>query len=400
MLAEDTGGGLDSPDALIEDTVLAELIKERMRYANEYGDNAELPNNMLDTQLKNIYLGNGILDRIAPVEHIDIPEDPEIDHIIDEANLSPESIFSGGPRKKKPAPEKDSLAAKVEDTEAAEKKAAAKKKREDKIRETVVDMLLKQGNELTDEQKALTKADPEKPMEALTDIVNWDKRVDKDLRKDQIKRDKPYLKKVALARKVIAYADDPEQFGKTWYKDHPVYAKRRLPDGTIEKKEIIYNDDNPDPDLEGIDLVRYADAMNEKFPPNKDGFIEYDYGPPTKSGDTAHPADILKAAARGKEFTEPAKLEFPEIHESNIDPKKNRLGMVRRMLFGELSNDELAYLMDLIGQDQQFMKGGYVDNKAFRFLQKRYGPNHPVLSDKRFKKQFVGKLATTVRRVI
>jgi hypothetical protein len=396
-LLQDTGSGLERPDALFDDTVLGELIKERMRYAQEFGDNPDLPNNMLDTQLKNLYLGNGILERIAPTEHIDIPEDPEVDRIVDEANLIDTSIFSGGPRKKPP---KDKFDKKLEDTAKAEKKAALTKKREAKIREAVVDLLLKQGNELTDEQKALTKADPDKPMEALTDIVQWDKRVDKDIRKDQSERDKPFKKKDALARKVIAYADDPENFAKTWYKDNPVYAKRRLSDGTIEKKEILYDEDNPDPDLVGVDLVKYADAMNKKFNTTGEGFIEYDYGPPTKSGDSTHPEDILKAAATGKEFTEPEKLEFPELTTPDIDPTRNRLGMVRRMLFGELTDEELEYLMELIGQEQQFAGGGYVDNKAFRYLQKLYGPNHPVLSDKRFKKQYVGKLASTIRRVI
>jgi hypothetical protein len=398
------GSGLESPDSLLDETVLAELIKERMRYAQEFGDNPDLPNNMLDTQLKNLYLGDGILDRIAPTEHIDIPEDPEVDRIVDEAHLSPESMFSAGPRKPKVKAEPGSLAAKVEDVEAAEKTAAAKKKKEDKIRDYVVKLLLKQGNELTPEQKELTSADPSNPVAAITDLVNWDQRVNKEISKDQTERDKEdgKRKKDALARKVIAYYDDPEKFEKTWYKDNPVFAKRRLPDGRLEKKEIIFDDENPDPDLEGVDLVKYADAMNRKFPPTGDseGFIEYDYGPPTKSGDTKHPADKLMAAATGKEFTEPEKLEFPELREVNIDPARNRLGMVRRMLFGELGDDELAYLMELMGRDQQFSKGGYVDNKAFRYLQKQYGPNHPVLSDKRFKKQFVGRLATTVRRAV
>jgi hypothetical protein len=392
--------GLQSPDNLIEDTVLAELVKERMRYAQEYGDNPDLPNDMLDTQLKNIYLGDGILNKAAPVEHIDIPEDPEVDRIVDEANLADKSIFSGGPKKK--APPKDKLDTKLEDAEKAEKRAAAKKKKEAKIRDYVVKLLLKQDNELTDEQQAVLGEDPDNPIEGLSDVVKWDARVDKGIRKDQIKRDKEGGKhaKDALARKVIAYADDPEQFEKTWYKDNPVYAKRRLPDGKLEKREIIFDEDNPDPDLEGVDLVKYADAMNEKFPPVSSGFIEYDYGPPTKSGDTKHPADLLRAAATGKEFTHPEKLEFPEVAASGIDPANNRLGMVRRMLFGELSDDELAYLMDLMDKDQQFSSGGYVDNKAFRFLQKQYGTNHPVLSDKRFKKQYVGRLATAIRRAI
>jgi hypothetical protein len=399
-LLEDTGSGLESPNALIDDTVLGELIKERMRYAQEYGDNPDLPNNTLDTELKNLYLGKGILDRIAPVEHLDIPEDPEADRIVDEAFLSSESRFTGGPRKKKPL--KDKLDKSIEDTAKNEKRTAAKKKREDKIRDYVVDLLLKQGNELTPEQQALSKENADNPIAALTDIVNWDSRVDKDIRKDQIKRDKPLNNKDALARKLITYADNPEEFYKTWYKDNPVFAKRRLPDGKLESKEIIYDeDDNPDPDLEGVDLVRYADAMNEKFMhPNADGFIEYDYGMPTKTGDTAYPEDPLKAAATGKPFSEPEKLMFPEIANSEVEPKNNRLGMVRRMLFGELSDDELAYLMDLMGKDQQFAKGGYVDNKAFKYLQRVYGPNHPVLSDKRFKIRHVGKLATTIRRVV
>jgi hypothetical protein len=400
QLIEDTGSGLESPDALIDDTVLGELVKERLRYAQEFGDNPDLPNNMLDTQLKNIYLGKGILERIAPIEHINIPEDPEVDRIVDEAHLSPGSVFSGGQRKKKP-PATDALAKKIADTERAEKKAAAKKKREAKIRDTVVNMLLRQGNELTDAQKALVKDGSDKPMEALTDIVKWDKRVDREIGKDQLQRDKPFRNKDALARKVIAYADDPEGFERTWYKDNPVFAKRRLPDGKIEKKEIIFDEDNPDPDLEGVDLVKYANAMNKKFTkPGENSFIEYDYGPPTKTGDTMHPADLLSAAATGKEFTEPEKLEFPEISESDIEPTRNRLGMVRRMLFGELSDEELAYLMELIDQDQQFSSGGFVDNKAFKYLQRQYGPNHPVLSDKRFKKQYVGKLASTIRRIV
>jgi hypothetical protein len=401
MLAENTGSGLDSPDSLIDDTVLAELIKERMRYAQEFGDNPDLPNDMIDTQLKNIYLGDGILKQMTPTERLNIPEDPEFDRIVDEAHLSPESKFSGGPRKK--APSKDKLTAKIEDAEKAEKKAAAKKKKEDKIRDYVVKLLLKQDNELTPEQKALTSVDPDKPMAALTDLVNWDRRVNKDIRKDQMQRDKEddKHKKDALARKVIAYYDDPEMFEKTWYKDNPVFAKRRLPDGKLEKKEIIFDDENPDPDLEGVELVKYANAMNRKFPPlDTEGFIEYDYGAPTKSGDTKHPADKLRAAVTGKEFTEPEKLEFPELREVNIDPARNRLGMVRRMLFGELSDEELSYLMELIGKDQQFAKGGYVDNKAFKYLQKRYGPNHPVLSDKRFKKQRIGRLTTAIRRAI
>jgi hypothetical protein len=398
MLADELGDRLPSVDNLIDDTVLADLIKERMRYANEFGDNPELPNNMLDTQLKNIYLGNGILGRMQPTEKLNIPEDPEVDNIVDEAHLKPESIFTGGPKKK--APPKDELAAKIEDTEKAEKKAAAKKKKEDKIRDYVVKLLLRQGNELTDEQKAITKADPDKPMDALTDIVKWDQRVKKNIGSDQIKRDKPYHEKDELARKVIAYYDDPEMFEKTWYKDNPVYAKRRTPDGKLEKREIKFDDDNPDPDLIGADLVKYADDMNRKFPPVSDGFIEYDYGPPGKNGDTKHPEDLLKAAATGKGMTEPEKLEFPEITKPDFDPARNRLGMVRRMLFGELGDDELAYLMELIGKDQQFADGGYVDNKAFQYLQMRYGPNHPVLSDKRFKKQYVGRLATTVRRVV
>lgn len=399
-LLEDTGDGLEDPDVLIDDTVLADLIKDRLRMAQEYGDNPDLPNNMLDTQLRNLYLGNGIINRIAPVERIDIPEDPEVDRIVEEANLVDKSIFSGGPRKLNKKP-KDTLDKKWEDAAANEKKAERKAKREAKIRSTVADLLLKQGNELTAEQKVLIEDEPENPADALTDIVKWDKRVDKDIRNDQIKRDKALRKKDILARKVIAYADDPEHFNKTWYHDHPVFAKRRLPDGTIEKREIIYNEDNPDPDLEGVDLVRYADEMNRKFTkPDENSFIEYDYGAPTRSGDTEHPADLLKAAATGKPYTHPDKLEFPELIEPDIDPTRNRLGMVRRMLFGELGDKELEYLMELIGKDQQFVGGGYVDNKAFRFLQKRYGPNHPVLSDKRYKKQFVGKLAASIRRII
>jgi hypothetical protein len=364
---------------------------------------------MVDSQLRNLYTGNGILERIAPVEHIDIPEDPEVDRIVDEAHLSKDSIFSGGPRDK-PPPTPDELAEKeardaekeAKRAEKEEKKREAKAKREEKIRETVAKMLAKQGGELTDEQKSLTpRSVHDNPEEALTDIIKWDKRVNKEIGQEQRKRDKPLKRKDKLARKVIAYHDDPEMFEKTWYKDNPVYAKRRLPDGRLEKKEIIFDEDNPDPDLEGVDLVKYADEMNRKFPPQKtDEFIEYDYGPPTKNGDTAHPPDILSAAATGKEFTEPEKLEFPEVADHGIDPTENRLAMVRKMLFGELSDEELEYLMELIGNEQQFSRGGYVDNKAFRFLQHRYGPNHPVLSDKRYKKQFVGRLATNIRRTI
>jgi hypothetical protein len=70
------------------------------------------------------------------------------------------------------------------------------------------------------------------------------------------------------------------------------------------------------------------------------------------------------------------------------------------MLFGELSDEELSYLMDLMNKDHQFAKGGYVDNKALKYLQRVYGPNHPVISDKRFKIRHVGKLATNIRRVV
>jgi hypothetical protein len=394
-LAEDLGGELERPDTLIDDTVLAELIKERMRYNSEFGDNPEMPDNMLDSQLKDIYLDNGILSSKAPAEELDIPEDPEMDRLIDEANLSPLATFTGERRNKEQP--KDKPDTKIADTEKQEKLA----KKEAKIREIVTNMALRQGNELTPEQLMLAGNEgKDNPIAALTDIKNADINIDKEIYKDQLERDKPLHGQDELARKLIAYYDDPEGFEKTWYKEHPVFEKRRTEDGRLENREIIFDEDNPDPDLEGIELVKYADAMNRKFPPGKGGFIEYDYGPTTKSGDTKHPADPLKAAATGKEMTEPEKLEFPEVIKSDIDPARNRLGMVRRMLFGKLSEEQLEYLMELMEQDQQFADGGFVDNPAFRFLQKRYGPNHPVLSDKRFKKRYVGRLAANIRRVV
>jgi hypothetical protein len=158
---------------------------------------------------------------------------------------------------------------------------------------------------LTPEQKQVIGDDPRSDTDALIDVVKQDKAVDKDIRTDATKRDKQLKRKDKLANKVIAYADDPDNFYKTWYKDHPVFKKFMLPDGTIESKEQFYDEyDNPDPDLEGVDLVKYADEMNKKFaPPGSSGFIEYDWGAPKQNGDTKIPEDILKAAATGKTIT-------------------------------------------------------------------------------------------------
>jgi hypothetical protein len=415
-LIDSLGDGFEKPEAMIDDTVLKKLIRDRLSYGREADDDraskaelreendfakllkdndnsynkviedysdTSLPYNTVDPErlLSGISMGDGIIRSMANEEEVNIPDDPEADRVVDEANLAEGSDILGKPRAK--------LSSEDERIREITRRMALKNKE--------AKQKLKDNNKLLDMQLEGLSFDQAKLVnEDEKDVKQWDARVRKNLSKDSRKRDKDFKLKDLKAKKLIAYADDPDNFHETWYKEHPVHAKRKLPDGTVERREIIFNEDNPDPDLEGVDLVKYADAMNEKFPALSKNpmFSEYDYGPEDIAGEPLnYPADPLEAAATGKPYEEPSRLQFPEM----VNPSEgdNRLGMVRRMLYGELGDDELKYLMELMDKDRHYAKGGYVNDKAFKTLQMIYGPNHPALSDKRFK-----NIISAVRRTL